>query len=92
MLRWEWGSCCSDGMVFGPLPAEAFCLNLRYSIPVEGLSTLRLFDYTEDTDAISHTDFGVDTMESGLQICPWPAEELCQQHETAGRYDLPNLR
>ena len=72
-------------MVFGPLPTDTYCLNIRYSIPVEGLSKLKLFDYTTDTDVISHTEFGVDTMETGLQVCPWPAEELCQQHETAGR-------
>lgn len=85
VLRWEWGSCCSDGMVFGPLPTDTFCLNIRYSIPVEGVTMLRLFDYTDDTDTITYNDFGVETMESGLQICPWPEEELCQLHETAGR-------
>ena len=42
VLRWEWGECCSDGMVFGPLPTDSFCLNVRYSIPVEGLTSLRL--------------------------------------------------
>ena len=82
VLRWEWGECCSDGMVFGPLPTDSFCLNVRYSIPVEGLTSMRLFDYEDKTDTISHTEFGVDTMESGMQICPWPAEQLCQQHET----------
>ena len=29
VLRWEWGSCCSDGMVFGPLPVDTYCLNIR---------------------------------------------------------------
>lgn len=89
VLRWEWGECCSDGMVFGPLPTDSFCLNVRYSIPVEGLTSLRLFDYEDKTDTISHTEFGVDTMESGMQICPWPAEQLCQQHETVTTQPKP---
>ena len=79
VLRWEWGSCCSDGMVFGPLPTDTFCLNVRYSIPVEWLSKLRLFDYTDDTDTISNTEFGVDTMESGIQVCPWQSFFLNRQ-------------
>lgn len=68
VLRWEWGACCSDGLVFGPLPSSRYCLNVRYSVPVEGLDELRLFDYSATRDEYSYTSYDPAAMQSGFQV------------------------
>ena len=58
---------------------------MRYSVPVEGLKELQLFNYNEAQDDFgAHRVFDRPGMEDGFQVCVWPPEEYCRRFSTCG--------
>ena len=40
-MKWGWGSCCTDGMILGPLPLTNFCFNMKVH-SYEGINAVYL--------------------------------------------------
>jgi hypothetical protein len=46
------GSCCTDGMVLGPMPSTSFKFNILYEVFV-GLNGFKLGDFDSSTNTMS---------------------------------------
>lgn len=50
-FSWKWATCCTDGMVLGPLPSTGFSMELKYN-GIEGLNQFKLGDYRNEPTTV----------------------------------------
>ena len=81
---WKWASCCTDGMVLGPLPQDGWCFNLQLPY-LENIFHAAVGSFNADTNDLDvvHLDFDTVT-EHGLNVCSFQCDAYCGTHETCG--------
>lgn len=87
-VSFGWDSCCSDGMIFGPLPATAWSLNMQVNAQdTRGLDDFRVGTYDSGKNAIGYLTLPIKKTTAafgGVQLDGLDCTDWCQQYNNRG--------
>eukprot|EP00300_Choanocystis_sp_HF-7_P033498 c45850_g1_i1.p1 GENE.c45850_g1_i1~~c45850_g1_i1.p1 ORF type:complete len:1654 (+),score=437.19 c45850_g1_i1:151-5112(+) len=80
---WRWGPCCTDGMVFGPLPSSDFQLSLQFT-EVQGISAYKFGSFLSENFNLTKQEMTLDDMMSGVMVEGFTCDEFCASLSNCG--------
>ena len=88
-FAWSWSSCCTDGMVLGPLPGTGFTINLEYT-KTTGLDHFKIGDYDNYHKSLNLIDLTYGGTKKdrffsdGIKVDGFSCKDYCESITTCG--------
>lgn len=88
-MRWDWYSCCTDGMVLGNLPSsEGFQIPFNFDV-LNGIDTFRMGSWNSETNDIEFEDLSAeDVLSSGISVVVDTCGAYCSEKANCGECSL----
>jgi len=88
-MRWDWFSCCTDGMVLGNLPSsEGFQIPFNFDV-LNGIDTFRMGSWNSETNDIEFEDLSAeDVLSSGISVVVDTCGAYCSEKANCGECSL----
>ena len=85
---WRWGTCCTDGMILGPLPETNFMLNFKVTQHNPELSSVRFGSWDEPTKSLSFLDVPMAQAaapDGGIRLTAFTCLDYCASLASCGQ-------
>lgn len=88
-MRWDWYSCCTDGMVLGNLPSsEGFQIPFNFD-QLRGIDTFRMGSWNPETNDIEFEDLSAaDVLTAGISVVVDTCGAYCSAKPSCGECSL----
>jgi hypothetical protein len=86
-FNWEWYSCCTDGAVIGPLPAEGFTMTFVATDEMVNMERVLLASYDGSKKDLAFRDLSVDRAFGegrGVRVSAFKCSRYCERIQTCG--------
>ena len=85
-FQWKWGSCCTDGMVLGPIPSDGFTMTLKASF-WHHVNQVALASYNEVAKGLDFTNIDIGAIfgnDGELKVNGFTCDTFCASFASGG--------